>query len=138
MRRRSGSGESNGKPRRRGSATLKRRSASKVTRNRGTSVAGRETVVARVTRERFDRVGKFALVMSASGEGLKEGQHDASTRRERPAWRTEDLRGVAGKRERALLGASLELALLCRDRRQSASFCSLFVQNGPSRPEIPQ
>jgi len=52
MRRRSSSGERNGKSRRRGSATPKRRNAPKVTRNRGASIAGRETVVAQVTRER--------------------------------------------------------------------------------------
>jgi class 3 adenylate cyclase/putative methionine-R-sulfoxide reductase with GAF domain len=52
MRRRSGSGEPNRKSRRRGSATLKRRNAPKVTRSRDASIAGRETVVARVTRER--------------------------------------------------------------------------------------
>ena len=51
MRRHSGSGKPNRKPRR-GSATLKRRKAPKVTRNRGAFVAGRETLVARVTRER--------------------------------------------------------------------------------------
>ncbi len=52
MRRRSSAGGPNVKSRRRGSATLKRRNAPKVTRNRGASIAGRETVVARLTRER--------------------------------------------------------------------------------------
>jgi hypothetical protein len=44
--------------------------------------------------------------------------------------------GFGRKRERgAFTGAGLELGLLCRDRRQSASFCSCFVPNWrlPSR-----
>ena len=52
MRRRSSPGGPHVKSRRRGSATPKRGAAPKVTRTRGASIAGRETVVARVTRER--------------------------------------------------------------------------------------
>jgi class 3 adenylate cyclase len=52
MRRRSSSGVPHVKSRRRGSATTKRGAAPKVTRTRGASIAGRETVVARIARER--------------------------------------------------------------------------------------
>jgi GAF domain-containing protein len=52
MKRRSGAGGPNVKSRRRKSATLKRSSASNATRNRGASIAGHETVVARLTQER--------------------------------------------------------------------------------------
>jgi hypothetical protein len=41
-----------GPPRRRKAASLKRRNAPKATRNRGASIAGQETVVARLTHER--------------------------------------------------------------------------------------
>jgi GAF domain-containing protein len=51
MKRRSGAGGPNVKSRRRKSATLKRSSASNATRNRGASIAGHETVVARLTQE---------------------------------------------------------------------------------------
>jgi hypothetical protein len=49
-----GSGRSGKQPkaRRRQSATLKRRTASKATRNRGASIAGQGKVVARLTHER--------------------------------------------------------------------------------------
>ena len=52
MRRRSGAGGEPVKSRRRKTATLKRRNAPKAVRNRGASIAGQETVVARLTRER--------------------------------------------------------------------------------------
>jgi GAF domain-containing protein len=52
MKRRSGVGGPKVKSRRRKSATLKRRNAPKVTRNRGASIAGQETAVARLTNER--------------------------------------------------------------------------------------
>ena len=52
MRRRSRAGGEPVKTRRPKAAALKRRNAPKVTRNRGASIAGRETVVARLTRER--------------------------------------------------------------------------------------
>jgi hypothetical protein len=35
--------------------------------------------------------------------------------------------GEMGEGERSVAGAPLELVLLCRDRRQTASFCSSFV-----------
>jgi hypothetical protein len=52
MRRRSRKAGASDKPQRRKSATLKRRNASNATRNRGASIAGQETAVARLTRER--------------------------------------------------------------------------------------
>ena len=52
MRRRSRAGGEPVKTRRRKTVTLKRRNAPKAVRNRGGSVAGKETVVARLTRER--------------------------------------------------------------------------------------
>jgi hypothetical protein len=52
MRRRSRTAGGSDKPRRRKSATLKRPKASNATRNRGVSIAGQETVVARLTHER--------------------------------------------------------------------------------------
>jgi hypothetical protein len=52
MRRRSRAGGEPVKTRRRKTVTLKRRNAPKATRNRGVSIAGQETVVARLTRER--------------------------------------------------------------------------------------
>jgi hypothetical protein len=51
MRRRSRAGDKRVKSRRK-SATVKHRNAPNATRNRGVSVAGQETVVARLTRER--------------------------------------------------------------------------------------
>ena len=51
MRRRSRAGDKRVKSRRK-SATVKHRNAPNVTRNRGASIAGQETVVARLTRER--------------------------------------------------------------------------------------
>ena len=50
MKRRSGAGSRAPRPHK--AASPKRRNAKKVTRKRGASIAGRETVVARVTRER--------------------------------------------------------------------------------------
>ncbi|HTE76144.1 MAG TPA: GAF domain-containing protein [Xanthobacteraceae bacterium] len=52
MRRRSRAGGEPAKTRRRKTVTLKRRNAPKAMRNRGASIAGQETVVARLTRER--------------------------------------------------------------------------------------
>ena len=52
MRRRSRAGGKPVKTRRRKTAALKRRNAPKATRNRGGSIAGKETVVARLTHER--------------------------------------------------------------------------------------
>ena len=52
MRRRSRPGGDPVKTRRHKAATLKRRNAPKVVRNRGASIAGQETVVARLTQER--------------------------------------------------------------------------------------
>src|SRR6516164_7019659 len=52
MRRRSRGSGKHAKARLRKAEMAKRRNAPKATRNRGASVAGRETVVARVTRER--------------------------------------------------------------------------------------
>ena len=52
MKRRSSAGGKPIKARRRKPATLKRRNALNVTRNRGASIAGQETVVARLTHER--------------------------------------------------------------------------------------
>ena len=52
MRRRSRAGGEPVKTRRRKTVTLKRRNAPKAVRNRGASIAGQETVVARLTRER--------------------------------------------------------------------------------------
>jgi class 3 adenylate cyclase len=52
MKRRSGAGGPNVKSRGRKSATLKRSNAPNATRNRGTIIAGQETVVARLTHER--------------------------------------------------------------------------------------
>jgi hypothetical protein len=52
MRRRSRAGGEPVKTRRRKTVTLKRRNAPKAVRNRSVSVAGQETVVARLTRER--------------------------------------------------------------------------------------
>src|SRR5262249_42598991 len=51
MRRRSRAGDKRVKSRRK-SATVKHRNAPNVTRNRGASIPGQETVVARLTRER--------------------------------------------------------------------------------------
>ena len=51
MRRRSSTGGKPVKPRRRRAATLKRRNGPKAVRRRGSSAAGRETQVARLTRE---------------------------------------------------------------------------------------
>src|SRR6516165_4456398 len=50
MKRRSGAGRQPPRPHK--AASPKRRNAKNVTRKRGASIAGRETVVARVTRER--------------------------------------------------------------------------------------
>ena len=52
MRRRSRGSGNQPKARRRKSATLKRRTAPKATRNRGASIAGQGKVVARLTHER--------------------------------------------------------------------------------------
>jgi adenylate cyclase len=52
MKRRSGAGGPNVKSRGRKSATLKRSNAPNATRHRGASIAGQETVIARITRER--------------------------------------------------------------------------------------
>src|SRR6516162_5549427 len=52
MRRRSGAGGKPAKSQRRKTAMLKHRNAPKALRNRGASVTGQETVVARLTRER--------------------------------------------------------------------------------------
>ena len=52
MRRRSRAGGEPVKTRRRKTAAQKRGNAPKVVRNRGASIAGQETVVARLTRER--------------------------------------------------------------------------------------
>jgi hypothetical protein len=52
MKRRSGTGGERVKARSRKATTLKRRDAPKATRNRGISVTGQETVVARLTHER--------------------------------------------------------------------------------------
>ena len=52
MKRRSRAGGQPDKPPRRKRSTPKHRNASKVVRNRGVSVAGQETVVARLTHER--------------------------------------------------------------------------------------
>jgi class 3 adenylate cyclase/putative methionine-R-sulfoxide reductase with GAF domain len=52
MRRRSSAGDEPGKARRRKRSTPTRRNAPKTTRQRGVSIAGQETVVARLTRER--------------------------------------------------------------------------------------
>jgi GAF domain-containing protein len=52
MRRRSRAGGEPVKARRRKAAGIKRRNAPKAVRNRGVSIAGQETVVARLTRER--------------------------------------------------------------------------------------
>src|SRR6516162_1953363 len=52
MRRRSSSGSERVKPPKRKAASLKRSKAPKATRNRGVSILGQETFVARLTRER--------------------------------------------------------------------------------------
>src|SRR6516162_4549647 len=52
MKRRSRAGGQPDKPPRRKRSTPKHRNASKVVRNRGVSIAGQETVVARLTHER--------------------------------------------------------------------------------------
>jgi len=52
MKRRSSAGGKPAKPRGPKRSTPKRRNAPKTTRDRGVSVAGQETVVARLTRER--------------------------------------------------------------------------------------
>ena len=52
MSRRSGAGGKPAKSQRRKTAILKRRNAPKATRDRGASIAGQETVVARLTHER--------------------------------------------------------------------------------------
>jgi two-component system, NtrC family, sensor kinase len=52
MKRRSRTGAGSVKPRRRKAATPKRSNASNAARDRGASIAGQETVVARLTRER--------------------------------------------------------------------------------------
>ncbi len=75
MKRRSSAGGRNVKSRRRKSATLKRRHAANATRNRGFSIAGQETVVARLTRERDEALLRetanseiLRLISSSPGE----------------------------------------------------------------------
>ena len=67
MRRRSRAGGKSAKSQRRKTAMLKRRNAPKTKRSRGVSIAGQETVVARLTRERDEALEQF----SAASEVLK-------------------------------------------------------------------
>ena len=67
MRRRSRAGGEPVKTRRRKTVTLKRRNAPKAVRNRSASIAGQETVVARLTRERDEALER----QTASAEILK-------------------------------------------------------------------
>ena len=79
---------------------------------------------ARVTFARFDRIGRFVGVIGAFRD--EPAQADDATV---PASAMNDVL-LAEKWEKESWsdpGAPLELVLLCRHRRQSASFCSLFV-----------
>jgi class 3 adenylate cyclase len=67
MSRRSRAGGKPVKARRRKTTTLKHRNAAKTTRQRGVSIAGQETVVARLTRERDEALEQ----LSATSEVLK-------------------------------------------------------------------
>jgi GAF domain-containing protein len=67
MRRRSRAGGERVKTRRRKTATRKRGNAPKAVRNRGVSIAGQETVVARLTHERDEALEQ----LSAASEVLK-------------------------------------------------------------------
>jgi class 3 adenylate cyclase/putative methionine-R-sulfoxide reductase with GAF domain len=67
MKRRSGGSSERGKSRGRKATALKRGNAPKAARNRGASIAGQETVVARLTRERDEALEQ----LSATSEVLK-------------------------------------------------------------------
>jgi hypothetical protein len=71
MRRRSRAGGEPVKTRRRKTAARKRGNAPKAVRNRGVSIAGQETVVARLTRERDE-----ALLRETANSEILE--HDDS------------------------------------------------------------
>ena len=60
MKRRSSSGSERGKSRGREARASKRRNATKATRDRGGSIAGQETVVAQLARERDEALEQQA------------------------------------------------------------------------------
>src|ERR1700683_1349152 len=104
------------------------RSAAPISSTPAPAMSEARTRWARVTLERFDRVDGFVWVMGALRDGWrKPGQANdaavpASAMNDPPAWRRN-----WGEKESGRSGAPLELALLCRHRRQTASFCSYFV-----------